>query len=397
LGTKTSRYKQGTIRKLKRANGFAWEVRLSETVNGKQHQKSLYFQGSEYPTKASVQKAINPQIVMANGEENQRAKIGAKFGAIAALYRREHLPTLRKSTREKNAYLLKDFIELKWTDVPLMSVTPLLVKEWLTGLKGSKRVDGLNGESKPLAATTKTGVRSVMHQCFELAALHGYIPATDRNPMSLVKIKGSTKRERETIILSQEQFRELVSSLPAPLNVMVLLIGCFGFRISELLGLHWGDIDWDRMTVFVQRCFTHGVVEETKTKASRATLPVDEALLAIIKKYRATAADSELMFPSSRTGGYRSASMLLQKGLQPVAIRLGFGRLKFHDLRHSCRSWLNAKSVPVGTQKDLLRHADIATTMNIYGGSLPPEMRIGHSAMVQGLIPESMRPKGAVG
>jgi integrase len=77
-----------------------------------------------------------------------------------------------------------------------------------------------------------------------------------------------------------------VTALPAPLNVMVLLIGCFGFRIIELLGLHWGDIDWDRMTVFVQRSFTHGVVEETKTQASRATLPVDEPLLAIIKKHR---------------------------------------------------------------------------------------------------------------
>jgi integrase len=391
LGKKTSRYKQGTIRKLKRANGFAWEVRLSETLNGKQRQKSLYFAGDEYPTKASVKKAINPQIVMANGDKNQRAKIGAKFGAITALYRREHLPALRKSTREKNAYLLKDFIEPKWTDMPLTDLTPLLVREWLTVLKGSKRVESLNGAFKPLAATTKTGVRSVMHQCFELAALHGYIPATDRNPISLVKIKGSTKRERERIIISQEQFRLLVTSLPAPLNVMVLLIGCFGFRISELLGLHWEDIDWEKMTLYVQRAFTHGVVEPTKTDKSCAYLPVDDELLGIIKTYRATAGDSDLMFPSPRTGGYRSASMLLQKGMQPVAIRLGFGRLKFHDIRHSCRSWLTAKGVPIGVQRDLFRHADAGTTMNMYGGGLPDEMRIGHSAMVHGLIPESMK------
>jgi hypothetical protein len=39
-----------------------------------------------------------------------------------------------------------------------------------------------------------------------LAALHGYLPATDRNPMSLVKVKGTSMREREKIILLPEQF-----------------------------------------------------------------------------------------------------------------------------------------------------------------------------------------------
>lgn len=394
MKTKRARYKDGSIRKVKRANGFAWEVRLSDTVDGKQKQKSLYFNGSEYPTQASVKKAINPQIIMANGEASQRAKIGAKFNAITELYRAEKLPTLRKSTREKNAYLLKDFIEPKWSDQPLMDVTPLLVLRWIDGLKGSKRVgEGSDAPFKPLAATTKAGVRSVMSQCFELAALHGYIPATDRNPMSLVRIKGVTKRERERIIISQHQFQLLLNSLPTPLNIMVLLLGCFGFRISELIGLHWIDFDWDKMTVFVQRAFTHGELGETKTDKSRARLPVDDVLIEVIKKYRETAAESELVFPSSRTGGYRSASMLLQKGLQPVAIRLGFGRLKFHDIRHSCRAWLTANGVPVGIQRDLFRHADMGTTLNMYGGVLPDEMRTGHRAMVQGLIPASMKPQ----
>jgi integrase len=384
LKAKRARYQQGTIRKIARANGFAWEVRFSETINGKQRQKSLYFQSDEYPTKASVRKATQLQVALANSD-NDRHKVGVNFGTITALYRSAHLPTLRKATRDKNAYLLKDFIEPEWSNVPLLSLTPLKVVGWLTGIKGTKN------PLKPLAATTRAGIRSVMHQCFELAALHGYLPATDRNPMSLVKIKGTSQREREKIILQPEQFNRLVTALPVPLNVMVLLLGCLGLRISELLGLHWGDIDWDNFTIMIQRGFSHEELGEVKTQASRAKLPLDEALLGIIKTYRATAADSELMFPSSRTGRYRSASMLLQKGMQPVAIRLGFGRVTFHDLRHSCRTWLDAKGVPVGVVKDMLRHADYSTTMNVYGGALQPDMRIGQSAMVRELIPESMK------
>ena len=391
MKTKRSRYQQGTIRKISRANGFAWELRFSETIDGKQKQKSLYFDGNEYPTEGSVRKATQLQVALAN-TENDRHKVGIKFGTIAALYRNEHLPTLRKSTRDKNAYLLRDFIEPKWADEPLLTLTPLKVVAWIASIKGLKRVgNGLENDFKPLAPTTKAGIRSVMSQCFELAALHAYIPATERNPMSLVKIKGVGRREREIIVLTQDQFRELVSALPAPINVLVLLIGCFGFRIGEALGLHWADVDWDNLTLMLKRAYTHGEIGEVKTVASRAKLPVDDDILGIIKAYRETLDGSELVFPSPRTGGYRSASMLLQKGLQPVAIRLGLGRVTFHGLRHSCRTWLDAAGVTVGLQKALLRHANISTTMDVYGRALQPDMRIGHTAMVQGLIPDSMR------
>jgi len=394
MKAKKARYQKGTIRKIERANGFAWELRFSETVNGKQHQKSLYFQSDMYPTKTSVRKATQLQVALVNSD-NDRHKVGVKFGTITALYRNEHLPTLRKSTRQKNAYLLRDFIEPQWSDTPLQDLTPLKVVGWITGLKGSKRVGkGLDGQLKPLAATTKSGIRSVMHQCFELAALHGYIPATERNPMSLVKVKGTSKRERSKIILTQDQFRSLVTALPGPpnsLRVLALIIACFGLRISEALGLHWSDIDWENLTVLIQRAFTHETLEDVKTLASCGKLPIDEDLLQIIKTHRKTVTDSELVFPSPRTGGYRSASMLLQKGLQPVAISLGLGRVTFHDLRHSCRTWLDAAGVPMGVVKDMLRHADVGTTMNVYGGALSADMRTGHTAIVQGLIPNSMR------
>jgi integrase len=40
----------------------------------------------------------------------------------------------------------------------------------------------------------------------------------------------------------------------------------------------------------------------------------------------------------------------------------------------------------VGTQKDLLRHSDIATTMNIYGAALTDDMRKAHDQLVEKLI-----------
>ena len=84
--------------------------------------------------------------------------------------------------------------------------------------------------------------------------------------------------------------------------------------------------------------------------------------------------------------------MLLQKGLKPAATRIGLGNVGWHTLRHACRSWLDSGNVQVGVQKDLRRHSDINTTMNIYGRALPADMRKSHNRMVKQLVPPTLLP-----
>jgi len=47
----------------------------------------------------------------------------------------------------------------------------------------------------------------------------------------------------------------------------------------------------------------------------------------------------------------------------------------------------------VGVQKDLLRHADVSTTMNVYGHALSADMRKSHNKMVKNLVPDSLLKK----
>ena len=46
------------------------------------------------------------------------------------------------------------------------------------------------------------------------------------------------------------------------------------------------------------------------------------------------------------------------------------------------RTWLDSVGTPVGVQKKLMRHADVRTTMNIYGDAVTPDMREAHGKMV---------------
>ncbi|MGA3129703.1 MAG: tyrosine-type recombinase/integrase [Terracidiphilus sp.] len=371
MRTKRARYQQGSIRKVPRTTGFVWEVRFSEWSGGKRHQRTLIFDPAEYPHEKDVRRALELTVSQVNSG-NGAEKADAKFMAICNLYRQEHLPSLEHSTRYTNAYLLDDYIEAHFGHAPIRDVKPLEIDRWLKSLK--------------LAATTKASIRSIMSVCFDLAALHEYIPPMQRNPMSLIKLKGVSKRQKKVPEITVDKFKAIFARLPEPLNVMVLLAGAYGLRISELSALKWEDIDEKRKTLSIVRKYTRGQLGKTKTAASEAPLPMSDAVLKVLEEWKPKTDGSEWLFPSPRTGGPRSASMLLQKGLRPVAAKFGLADVGFHSLRHACRSWLSSGGADLGTQKDLLRHADISTTANIYGHALSDDMRKAHEQLVRKLL-----------
>lgn len=51
-------------------------------------------------------------------------------------------------------------------------------------------------------------------------------------------------------------------------------------------------------------------------------------------------------------------------------------------MRHGYRSWLDAVGTPVAVQLKLMRHADIRTTMNVYGDVVTDEMAQAQTKVV---------------
>jgi integrase len=54
----------------------------------------------------------------------------------------------------------------------------------------------------------------------------------------------------------------------------------------------------------------------------------------------------------------------------------GVRNVSTHSMRHTYRSWLDAVGTPVAVQQKLMRHADIRTTMDIYGDVVTDEMSV---------------------
>ena len=60
------------------------------------------------------------------------------------------------------------------------------------------------------------------------------------------------------------------------------------------------------------------------------------------------------------------ARVMLTDHIKPAAVRAGIGKIGWHTFRHTFSSILHHAGTNMAVQKELLRHADIQTTMNMY-------------------------------
>ena len=199
-------------------------------------------------------------------------------------------------------------------------------------------------------------------------------------------MKGASKRVRKPRSLTVEQFRLLVSHLREPFNTLALMCVCFGLRISEALALKWADVDWLNGTLRVERGIVQQIVDDVKTDDSRKTLTIADDLLDVLKAWKQTTQFSALedwIFASPFQLGRLPYSYTgVKEELQRAADAAGLGHLRSHTFRHTYRTWLDSVGTPVGVQQRLMRHADIRTTMNIYGDAVTLDMREAHGKIV---------------
>ena len=63
-----------------------------------------------------------------------------------------------------------------------------------------------------------------------------------------------------------------------------------------------------------------------------------------------------------------------------------YGSIGWHTFRHTYRSWLDDTGAPMGVQQKLMRHAQISTTMNVYGNALMEAKREASAAVVSRIV-----------
>jgi integrase len=185
-------------------------------ADGRRHSKTL----GRFPTKTAAWNAAQQFRI-----QPPQPKLSSvpTVAALVEQYRAEKMPT-RHDTRGGYESWLRVYILPQWTNARITDLQARPVEMWLEALS--------------LAPKSKVHIRGILSSLWNYAMWKQDVPM-QVNPISLVTIKGASKRIRLPRSLTVEQFRLLVSHLREPFNTLALMCVCFGLRISEALALKW--------------------------------------------------------------------------------------------------------------------------------------------------------------
>ena len=327
---------------------------------------------AQYPTKTAAwqgAKALRGDAVETKTTNTSKPTAPA-VSTLVEEYRAEKMPT-RYSTRRSYECWLNGHILPRWGACPLTDLQARPVELWLTSLD--------------LSPKSRAHVRGLVRMLWEFAMWNQSVP-TQRNPIELVTVKGASKRTRQPRSLTVEEFQGFVKDLSEPFRTIALVCVCFGLRISECLALKWADVDWLNAKLTVERGIVRQRVGEVKTAGSQGHLSIDRTLLEVLKSWKQVTpfpAEGDWLFASPIRLGHQPWSYdEVLRSFQKSGMDAGIGWLGTHTMRHTYRSWLDAVGTGIAVQQKLMRHADIRTTMNVYGNVVTDEMNQAHHKVV---------------
>jgi integrase len=338
----------------------------------------------KYPTETSALKAVEALRITINEDrpnpEQEPVTVGAlithfkqnELGLIEADYEEEEGRSY--STRRTYIDILDHYVDPKWGESLLNRVRTTQVEKWLRKLK--------------LARGSKAKVRSVMSVLFNHAIRHELMPQ-GTNPITMVR--QSAKRMRIPDILDAGELVQLFDQLSHRERMMVLLDAVTGLRRSELMALKWLDVDFEQLELSVTRSIYRQVVGRCKTEISRKPVPLDPWIAdELLTWKRATPYNQpeDWVFASTRMKGKQpySPDSLLKRQIRPAVARAKILKhVGWHTFRRTFSTLLKANGEDIKVVQELLRHATIKMTLEVYAQAVTPAKRQAQSKLVKQL------------
>jgi integrase len=324
---------------------------------------------------------LNPVQADARAAEMLRSmKLQAERSSPTVLqvvqeYRQDKMPSWY-STRRSYEVWLKGYVIPKWGEQPLTVLRPQPVELWL--------------ESLELSPKSRGHIRGLLHKLFSYAQWAEMIPMQE-NPISLVTVKGSSKRQQQPRSLTAEEFQRFVQPLEEPFHTIALVCVCLGLRISECLALKWADVNWLEKTITIERGIVRNRVDSTKTPYSYRAMSLDSVLLSQLEAWKLqtqfSAPENWIFSSPAKIGRFPWSYDTVRRHFLNAGADLE--RLGTHSMRHTYRSWLDAAGTAITVQREMMRHSDIRTTINVYGSIVTDEVLRAQRKVVSMALPDS--------
>ncbi len=263
------------------------------------------------------------------------------FGDFAAEWLRTYVASNNKPSEQESK---QDILRLHLLPVFGHYALKDISKASIERYKTTKLAEGLSQK-------TVNNHLAVLHKALATAHEWGFL---DVVPI----IKRLQPMQKEARYFSQQEIDALLAAASTKLwRAMMFCALNTGLRIGELLGLEWGDIDFDSKALTVQRAVARGIVGTPKSNRCR-TVPLGEEVLTMLKEMRASRT-SKLVFTQT---GALIPRCRPKRALETAAKRAGVKNAHWHAFRHTYASRLVQRGAPMRTVQQLLGHSTIVTT-----------------------------------
>lgn len=364
----------GSYRKRKRADGsHYWQITIElpkDPITGKRVRKYRSVDGGKKDAERAMHEYIR-ELEKGYYVTDSKITIYEWIDTWLEVYIE---PNVSPTTLSRYKGMIQRYIKPVIGHMQVQQLNTLAVQAWVNGLKVSP------ASGKEMSAATVKHAYHVLKGCMDKAVLAGIIP---RSPcIGIMLPKGQKK---PPVVYDEQQIKQLIAAAKGTEMELIIDIElCLGLRRGELLGLRWGDIDWDKNQIHIvnNRVVVDGksVVKDPKTESSRRTVDVPAQLIQKLHKHKMqcwanrlrlgeayTVTDYIIVHPDGKPIYPEYVSQLFTK-LQKKA---DLPKCRFHDLRHLCASIMLMQGVNVKVAQEHLGHKDISTTMNIYSHVLP--------------------------
>ena len=255
--------------------------------------------------------------------------------------------------------------------VPLRSIDHTMIQRYMDEKHECGRLDGKGGLSPRSLRLHK----NIISQTLDLAVQTKLIPA---NPCQFVELPQNVRYE--STFYTAAQLQDLFTALQGDeLLPLVKITALYGLRRSELLGLQWDSIDFERKTMTIRHTVSKvtEVVAKDKTKnaSSRRTFPLTEEAEAIFRRAKEQEQQNRAAFGREYqenayvfkwADGHPYSPDYISHRFNRLLKKHGLPHIRFHELRHSCASLLIDMGFTLKDVQEWLGHSDIKMTANIY-------------------------------
>lgn len=170
------------------------------------------------------------------------------------------------------------------------------------------------------------------------------------------------------------------------LEFAVMMAAYYGLRRSEIVGLQWKNIDFERKVITIAHTVTEFTLkgkrvesanDKTKSKKSYRSLPLIPKMEELLIKMQKEQNRNRKLCRSSYISKYKAYIYVNEIGerirpnyittnFQSKLVKNGMRKIRFHDLRHSCATLLLSQDVSLKDIQEWLGHEDVTTTEKIY-------------------------------